>query len=94
MIVSLPIYRLVKNLCSYFNRTSNTCEVVNDETIIINSGSMRGLVLEFHYNICLVTIGRRLNLCLDIDRNTSVDLLMHILINHNIIKEGDIPPAP
>ncbi|MGF7042024.1 hypothetical protein [Mucilaginibacter lappiensis] len=94
MILSLPIYRLIKNLCSYFNRTSNTCEVVDDETIVINSGSLSGLILEFHYNICQVKIGRRLNLCLDIDRNTSVDLLMHILINHNIIKEGDIPPAP
>lgn len=91
MILSLPIYRLIKNLCSYFNRTSNTCEVLNDETIIINSGSLRGLILEFHYNLCQVKIGKRTNICIDITRDVSVDALMRILMSHNIIAS---PPAP
>ncbi|MDR6941936.1 hypothetical protein [Mucilaginibacter pocheonensis] len=90
MIISLSTYRLIKNLCSYFNCTSNTCEVVNDETIVINSGSLRGLLLEFHYNICQVKVCGRLNLCIDITRDVSVDVLMRILMNHNIIP---CPPA-
>jgi hypothetical protein len=91
MILSLPIYRLIKNLCSYFNRTSNTCEVLNDEIIVINSGSLRGLILEFHYNLCLVKIGKRTNICIDITRDVSVDVLMCILMSHNIISS---PPTP
>jgi hypothetical protein len=85
MILSLPIYRLIKNLCSYFNRTSNSYEVLNDEIIVINSGSLRGLILEFHYNLCQVKIGKRTNICIDITRDVSVDVLMRILISHNII---------
>ncbi|WP_183561803.1 hypothetical protein [Mucilaginibacter sp. SP1R1] len=91
MILSLPIYRLIKNLCSYFNGTSNTCEVLNNETIIIKSGSLRGLILEFHYNFCQVKIRGRLNICIDITRDLSVDILMRILASHNIIQS---PPAP
>jgi hypothetical protein len=85
MILSLPIYRLIKNLSSYFNRTSNTCTVVDDETIVINSGSLSGLILEFHYNLCQVKIGKRTSLYIDITRDVSVELLMRILISNNII---------
>lgn len=85
MLLSLPIYHLIKNLCGFFNRTSNGYELVDHETIIINSGSLRGLILEFHYNSCLVKINNRQNLCLDIDRNTSADVLLRILMSHNII---------
>ncbi|MGN8068116.1 hypothetical protein [Mucilaginibacter sp. SG564] len=91
MILSLPIYRLIKNLRSYFNRTSNTCEVIDDEIIIVNSGSLRGLILEFHYNFCQVKICGRFSLCIDITRDISVDVLMRILMSHNIISS---PPAP
>ena len=91
MILSLPIYRLIKNLSSYFNRTSNTCIVVDGETIIINSGSLRGLILEFHYNFCQVKIRGRINLCIDITRDVSVDVMMRILASHNIIQS---PPVP
>ncbi len=85
MILSLPIYRLIKSLGSYFNRTSNTFTVVDDETIIINSGSLSGLTLEFHYNFCQVKVRDRINICIDITRDVSVDVLMRILASHNII---------
>ena len=88
MLLSLPISRLIKNLCNFFNRTSNGYQLINHETIIIKSGSLRGIVLEFKYNSCLVKINNGTGFYVDIDTNTSADALLRLLMKHNIIPSG------
>jgi hypothetical protein len=85
MIISLLTYRHIKNLCSFFKRTRNSFKLINNEQIVIISGSMRGLVLYFDRDACEVKNGERDYLCIDITRDFSVDMLMRILVNHNMI---------
>lgn len=85
MIISLLTYRHIKNLCSFFKRTRNSFKLINNEQIVIISGSMRGLVLYFDRDACEVKNGERDFISIDITRDFSVDMLMRILVNHNII---------
>jgi hypothetical protein len=85
MIASLLTYRHIKNLCSFFKRTRNSFKLVNNDRIIILSGSMRGLVLYFDRDACEVKNGNQDFISIDITRNFSVDVLMQILASHNLI---------
>ncbi|XHR93993.1 hypothetical protein ACFJIV_27450 [Mucilaginibacter sp. UC70_90] len=46
---------------------------------------MRGLVLYFDRDACEVKTGDRDYISIDITRDFSVEMLMRILVNHNII---------
>jgi hypothetical protein len=46
---------------------------------------MRGLVLYFDRDACEIKNGERDFISIDITRDFSVDMLMRILVNHNII---------
>jgi hypothetical protein len=85
MIISLLNYRHIKSLCSFFRRTRNSFKLINNERIIIVSGSMRGLVLYFDRDACEVKNGERDYISIDITRDFSVDMLMRILASHNMI---------
>jgi len=85
MIVSILTYRHIKNLCSFFKRTRNNFKLINNDKIIILSGSMRGLVLYFDRDACEIKNGSRDFISIDITRNFSVDMLMQILVSHNMI---------
>jgi hypothetical protein len=85
MIVSILTYRHIKNLCSFFKRTRSNFKLINNDRIIILSGSMRGLVLYFDRDACEVKSGDRDYISIDITRNFSVDMLMQILAKHNMI---------
>jgi hypothetical protein len=85
MIISLITYRHIKSLCSFFKRTRNSFKLINNEQIVIISGSMRGLILYFDRDACEVKNGEKDYLCIDITRDFSVDMLIGILVNHNII---------
>ena len=85
MIASLLTYRHIKNLCIFFKRTRNSFKLINNDRIIILSGSMRGLVLYFDRDACEVKNGNRDFISIDITRNFSVDVLMQILESHNMI---------
>lgn len=85
MIISLLTYKHVKNLCRFFKRTRNSFKLINNDCIVIISGSMRGLVLYFDRDACEVKTGDRDYISIDITRDFSVEMLMRILVNHNII---------
>ncbi|MBK0377844.1 hypothetical protein [Mucilaginibacter segetis] len=89
MIRSLIAYRHIKNLCRFFESTSNTFKIINSETITVISGRLSGLVFEFDFEACRVKTNNRYT-CLDLADDYSTDTLLKVLLSHNIIRYSDL----
>jgi len=88
MVRSLVTYEYIKNLCGFFKRTSNTFKVYN-ETVAVESGLFSGLVFEFNRDLCSVKTGNW-HTCFDLPPDFSMDNLVKILVDHNVIRISDV----
>ena len=88
MVRSIITYSPIKNLCRFFNSSSNIFRFIDDETIKVVSGTLSGLIFEFQHDLCCVkTDGYT---CFELPLDFSADNLVRILVNHNIIRMGDV----
>ncbi|MFA6084347.1 hypothetical protein [Mucilaginibacter sp.] len=89
MVRSLFAYRHIKALCSFFNKTSNTFKLINTDTVAVDSGIFGGMIFEFQDDCCSIKINHQ-RTCFDLTGDFSTDNLVRILLNHNIIRLGDL----
>jgi hypothetical protein len=88
MVRSIVTYQHIRNLCHFFNSTSNIFRFIDEETIAVVSGTLSGLVFEFQRDRCCVkTNGYN---CFDLPLDFSEENLVRLLVNHNIIRMGDV----
>lgn len=88
MVRSIVTYAPIKNLCRFFNSTSNIFRFIDEQTIAVVSGTMSGLIFEFKRDLCCVKADGYTFFELPLD--FSVDNLVRILVNHNIIRMTDV----
>jgi hypothetical protein len=55
----------------------------------VDSGIFGGMIFEFQDNCCSITINHGYT-CFDLTGDFSTDNLIRILLNHNIIRLGDL----
>ncbi|TSD64044.1 hypothetical protein FFF34_015935 [Inquilinus sp. KBS0705] len=89
MVRSIITYRHIKSLCSFFSKTRNSFRFIDSNTVAVVSGIFSGLVFEFTRELCRVKTNDSYT-CFDLPLDFSMDKLVKILIDHNIIKLGDV----
>ena len=89
MVRSLFAYRHIKALCRFFNKTSNAFQLIDKDTVAVDSGILGGMIFEFQKDCCRIKINQEY-ICFDLNGDFSTDTLVRLLLNHNIIKPWEL----